>query len=82
MNWNMPYGPMGSSAVRAVDHGSPLSDIVVTTPPSPGGAPSPMTVAVREMSAIERTRLFIQGRHMDLLESLENPQRMSVAFSY
>lgn len=82
MNWNMPYGPMGSSAVRAVDQGSPLSDIVVTTPPPPGGAPSPMTVAVREMSAIERTRLFIQGRHMDLLESLENPQRMSVAFSY
>lgn len=80
MNWNVPYGPMGSSAVGAVDHISPLSDIVVTTPPSPRGAPSPMTIAVREMSAMERTRLFVQGKHMDLLESLENHQRMSVAF--
>ena len=70
---------MRSSAARTVDHVSPLSDIVVATPPSPRGAPSPMTLAVREMTAIERARLFVQGRQMDLLQSLETPQRMSAA---
>lgn len=78
MNWNMPYGAMRSSAATAVDHVSPLSDIVVTTPTSPCDASSPMTVAVREMTAIGRARLFVHGRQMDLLQSLENPQRMSV----
>lgn len=76
MNWNMPYGAMRSSAARAVDHVSPLSDIVVTTPPSPNGAPSPMAVAVKEMTAIDRARLFVQGRHMELLKSMEKPQRV------
>ena len=82
MNWNMPYGTMGISAASAVDHVSPLSDIVVTTPPSPRGASSPMTVAVREMTAIERARLFVEGRQMDLLKSLDIPQRTSVASSF
>ena len=74
MNWNMPYGAMRPPAARAADHPSPLSDVVVTTPPSQHGAPSPMAVAVREMSAVERARLFIQGRHMDLLESMDKSQ--------
>lgn len=81
MNWNMPYGAVGSPAARAADHVSPLSDIIVTTPQSPREAPSPMTVAVREMNAIERSRLLVQGKQMDLLKSLEIPQRMSVASS-
>lgn len=81
MNWNMPYGAVGSPAARAADHVSPLSDIIVTTPQSPREAPSPMTVAVREMNAIERSRLLVQGKQMDLLKSLETPQRMSVASS-
>lgn len=79
MNWNMPYGIMRSSATTAVDHVSPLSDIIVTTPSSPHGAPSPMAVAVKEMTAIERTRLFVQGRQMDLLRSLERPQRIALS---
>ena len=81
MNWNIPYGVLASPAAKAIDHFSPLSDDVVTTPQSPPEAPSPMTVAVREMSAIERSRLLVQGKQMDLLKSLETPQRMSVALS-
>lgn len=81
MNWNIPYGVVGSPATKAVDHFSPLSDVVVITPQSPRDAPSPMTVAVREMSAIEKSRLLVQGKQMDLLKSLDTPQRMSVAFS-
>ena len=70
-----------SPAVTAVDHVSPLSDVIVTTPQSPREAQSPMTVAVKEMNAIERTRLLVEGKQMDLLKSLETPQRMSVASS-
>lgn len=76
MNWNMLYGAMRSLEARAVDHISPLRDIVVTTPPSPSGAPFPMAAAVREKTAIDRARLFIQGRHMDGLKSMEIPQRV------
>ena len=79
MNWNISYGAVGSSAARAADHVSPLSDIIVTISQSPREAPSFMTVAVREMNAIERSRLLVQGKHMNLLKSLETPQRMSVA---
>ena len=81
MNWNVPYGSVGSPAARAADHVSPLSDIIVTTPQSPREAPSPMTVAVREMNIIERSRLLVQGKQVDLLRSLETPQRMSAVFS-
>ena len=81
MNWNMPYGAVAFPAARAADHVSPLSDVIVTTPQSPREAPSPMTVAVREMNTIERSRLLVQGKQMDLLKSLETPQRMSVASS-
>ena len=82
MYWNLLYGAVGSPVVRAADHVSPVSDIVVTTPQSPRGAPSPMTVAVREMNTIERSRLLVQGKQMTLLKSLETHQRMSVAFSF
>lgn len=79
MNWNMPYAAMRSSAARAVDHVSPLSDVVVTTPPSPRGAPSPTTVAVRQITAIQGARLFVQGRQMELLQSLDNHQRITLS---
>ena len=81
MYWNMLYGAVGSPVGRAADHSSPLSDVIVTTPQSPREAPSPMTVAVREMSAVERSRLLVQGKQVDLLTSLETPQRMSVPSS-
>lgn len=68
INWNMPYGAMRSSAARAADHISLLSAIVVTTSPSPNGASSPTAVAVRVMTAIDRARLFVEGRHNDLLK--------------
>ena len=69
---------MGLPVAIPVDHASPLSDIVVTTPQSPRGAPSPMTMAVREMTTMERSRLLVQGRHMDLFKAMDAPQRMFV----
>ena len=78
MNWNMPYGTIRSLAPSAVDHTSPLSDINVTTPPYAGGAPSPTAVAIKAMEPINRARLFVEGRHTELLRSMDKQQRMSV----
>ena len=78
MNWNMPYGLIRSSAPRAVDHVSPLSDISITTPPSAGGPPTPTAVAVNAMKPIERAWLFVEGRHSELLRSMDKQQRVSV----
>lgn len=54
-----------------MDHVLSLSDVVVTAPQFPHGAPSPMAVAVTEMTGIGRARLFVQGRHMELLKPME-----------
>lgn len=78
MNWNMPYGLIGSLAPSPVDHVSPFSDLSVTTPPSAGGAPSPTAVAIKAMKPIDRARLFVGGRHNELLRSMDKQQRMSV----
>ena len=78
MNWNMPYGLIRSLALSAVDHVSPLSDISVTTPPSAGGTPSPTAVAIKAMEPIDRAHLFVEGRHNELLRSMDKQQRVSV----
>lgn len=78
MNWNVPYGLIRSTAPSAVDHISPLSDISVITPPSAGGAPSPTAVAIKAMKPIDRARLFVEGRHNELLGSMDKQQRVSV----
>ena len=78
MNWNMPYGLIRSLAPSAVDHVSPLSDMSVNTPPSAGGAPSPTAVAINAMKPIDRARLFLEGRHNELLRSMDKQQRVSV----
>ena len=77
MNWNIPYGAMGSSEVKAINHALSLSDIKVTTPPSsPREAPSLIPVTVREIIAINRARLLVQERQMNLLKSIKKPQRI------
>ena len=78
MNWDMPYGIMKPSMPISSNHISPLSDIVVATPSSTYEAPSPTAVAVREMTGVQRARLFVQGRHHDLLKSIGKQQRRSV----
>jgi hypothetical protein len=55
---------------------SPMNGIVVETPsstenrPSPKDTQSPMTIVAKMMSASERAFLFIEGRHFDLLRSM------------
>ena len=56
------------------------SDVVVATPfatnaQSPHNVPSPMTVALKEKTAIDRANLFVQGRHHELLSSMNRVER-------
>ena len=76
MYWNMPYGIMKATSTEMANHTSPLSDIDVATPPSPKDAPSPLTIAVKRMTAVERTRLLVGGNYGDFLMSMEQHQRL------
>ena len=76
MNWNMPYGIRKTSSTEVVDHASPLSGVDVATPPSPKDAPSPLAIAVKRMTAVERTRLFVEGNYSNFLDSMERHQRL------
>lgn len=57
------------------------SDMMVATPasqiaaPSPRDAPSPMTVAIRTKTNFDRARLFVEGKHLELLKSMERNDR-------
>ena len=75
MNWNMPYGVLRPSTVNAADHVSPISDVQVATPSSNQGAPSPMAIAVAENTAMDRAKLFVEGKHNELLQSMGKRQR-------
>ncbi|KAA6410811.1 MAG: hypothetical protein FRX48_05121 [Lasallia pustulata] len=92
MNWNMPYGALRLSTAKAIDHRSPFggaastpSDVMVATPssiggvPSPTNAPSPMSVALTAKAANDRARLFVEGRHDDLLRSMEKQDRVTIS---
>ena len=76
MHWNMPYGIMKATSTEVANHTSPLSGIDVATPPSPKDAPSPLTIAVKRMTAVERTRLLVEGKYSDFLMSMEQHQRL------
>src|SRR5215469_14531804 len=64
--------------------GSPLSEISMHTPPptnSPTDAHSPLSAALKRKAAIERAHLFSQGRHQELLRSLNKKERRHVNLS-
>ncbi|KAL6712976.1 hypothetical protein ACLMJK_009531 [Lecanora helva] len=79
MNWTMPFGTLKSSTSTVTDHVSPISDIIVTTPQSPSAAPSPTAIAVKNLTVIERTRLFAQGRHLHLLTHMDKQQALTLS---
>ena len=76
MHWNMPYGLMKSPATGEQNHVSPLSDYSVATPPSPRDTPSPMAVAIKDTTRIDKTRLLVEGNHSDLLRALVKQERV------
>jgi hypothetical protein len=59
---------------------SPPSDVDGVTPPSansesPPRAPSPMSAALRDKGAVDRANLFVQGKHSELLHSMNRVER-------
>ncbi|KAF2853054.1 hypothetical protein T440DRAFT_497069 [Plenodomus tracheiphilus IPT5] len=84
LKWNMPYAAMQQLFAEQLSSTSPLtfaastpgSDMSFATPssvtsPQPQGAPSPNTSVVRMKKALDHARLFIQGRHDELLMALD-----------
>ncbi|KAH0545456.1 hypothetical protein FGG08_000457 [Glutinoglossum americanum] len=95
LNWNMPHGALGSSRSKDTDHPSPLgqfvstpgaiSDVSVSTPPAnaaspPYNAPSPLSTALRRKTAVDRARLFVQGKHDDLIRSMDKTERRTAKY--
>ena len=60
----------------AVDQVPPLSDAVIATPPAPHVTPSSLSVAIKATTAIDRNRMFIEGRHTDLFNSMAKEERL------
>jgi hypothetical protein len=83
----MPYGAMRKSGEPVIGAPSPAavaastpSDVVAGTPssgnaPSPHDAPSPMAMALRDKLAVDRAKLFVQGKHRELLNSMNRVER-------
>jgi len=83
----MPYGAMRTSGRPAPGVSSPAamaastpSDVIAATPssgsaPSPHDAPSPMAMALRDKLAVDRAKLFVQGKHRELLNSMNGVER-------
>jgi hypothetical protein len=91
MNWNMPYGALRSSRARAIDHFSPASPVPTLTPPSdvfvatpaavsalspPADSPSGLSKALQARRAVERAQLFVQGKHEELIKSMNKKEQL------
>ncbi|OAL35869.1 hypothetical protein AYO20_04775 [Fonsecaea nubica] len=92
--WNMPYGALRYSQAGPINHISPNvvastpagnSDIVARTPGSYGAqspatdSPSGLSRALRTKTALERAYLFVEGKHNELLRSMEKSERMTMS---
>src|SRR6266536_3439698 len=93
MKWNMPYGALRCSHARAIDHFSPSdpeasastpSDVLVTTPAAntalslAADSPSGLSKALKTQHAVERAHLFVQGKHDELIKSMNKQERVYV----
>ncbi|KAI9785533.1 MAG: hypothetical protein M1839_009274 [Geoglossum umbratile] len=93
LNWNLPYTALRSSISRDLDQPSPLGPFGPTPPSdssvnfaspehaetSPQNAPSPLSVALKKDTAIDRARFFIQGKYDHLYKSLDRSERATTS---
>ncbi|KAF2874415.1 hypothetical protein BDV95DRAFT_332278 [Massariosphaeria phaeospora] len=91
LKWNMPYGILQQFQAHVIDHSSPInfaaatpsSDVMVTTPiesaSSPQDAPTPTKTLIKKKQIMDRTRLFVQGRHDQLIGSMDKEERMRMS---
>ena len=73
---NLAYTASKWSLPIHEDHASPVSDIVVATPSSQNEPNSPLATAMQSLASVEKGRLFVQGRHDELLLSMNKKQRL------
>lgn len=78
----MPYGAFQSSRSDRLPSSpyasapSPYGDITMATPPSDGASPGTQVAQMRmnsdvlKRAGIERARLFMQGRHAELIKTM------------
>jgi len=57
------------------------SDMSIDTPsatagPTPMAAPSPLTTTIQKKAAIDRGRLFVDGKHDELIRSMNGKERL------
>ena len=71
----MPPDISKPTQIVVEDHASPMSDIVVSTPTSQDGAPSPLAQVVKMISNIEMSRLLLEGRHDRVLQFVTQEER-------
>ncbi|KAL8366442.1 hypothetical protein RB595_004972 [Gaeumannomyces hyphopodioides] len=88
LQWNFPYHALLSARSGPFDHASPSTPpfFTVTSPPaaapSPGGpinAPSPTAQALRRSASLDQVGMFLQGRSMELLKSLNPVQQKATS---
>ncbi|KAF4462268.1 hypothetical protein FALBO_10920 [Fusarium albosuccineum] len=94
LRWNLPYKALVANTIQPGDPSSPFgllspssspANIMVNSPenssitPTQIFGPSPTTQLVRKQARLDRTDLFIQGRHQDLLLKLDQDERIVVA---
>ena len=87
-SWNLPYAALTTSTAKAPDQPSPFGTAVATpayliinSPPAatPGrqtDGPSPGMQLVREAALRDRSNLFCQGRHRELLSTCDREDRV------
>jgi hypothetical protein len=87
-SWNLPYAAYSKALGKRPGQPSPFGATASTpaylnidspdpvTPGRPAAAPSPAMQLVREKVAQDRSNLFLQGRHQDLLASCGKEDRV------
>lgn len=93
LQWNRPFGvfmrQQGGSprspnhpSPFAVTASTPLSQVSMHTPPetadSPANAPPALSAALRRKATIEKTHLFVQGKHHELQQLLSTQEKRHV----
>jgi hypothetical protein len=88
----MPYGALRYAYITETDPGSPgpvagltpvgfdvATPAAVTSVASPpAGSPSGLSQTLRNKNALERAQLFVQGRHHELVRSMEGQEKAYV----
>ncbi|KAI8935572.1 hypothetical protein NX059_008141 [Plenodomus lindquistii] len=92
LKWNMPYVATRQLSARPMDRGytlslttsTPCGDIDIVTPPSMDSPqeesiPSPSTEMLQLKRSFDHARLFIEGRHDDLLTVLDENEKRTMS---